>query len=505
MNDTEKPNFKKNETGLDNAGAFREFVLDVPEVHEASGEKFAWYACQYLDGFLKGYLLYNNPEWLDKAVEQFDWIIGKMSVDPDGYKGWVGPNIYSGELTGSAIVGDAILINPMLRFAEFVLKETGLKERYGEKAHEYIKLAEHIVEKYDIRGCWREDGIYGHYAGNTMWTVKRTGKWMHMSDMDKEIVTGARIDRSEALNKTAKMGVLCLRLYRILGDSRYFDKAEKIFANYKRIMRYYPDEDRYVWNYWEPFGPWDLNESNLPKHWVNVHPKAGYQKSEVDMFVEAYHTGVVFSERDIRCILNTNLWMWNKSLDNPEFKGPEGRPGEGALWDSLADFYDTIKELCRRQHEKAVNLYARINREYFKNFILPNKTGYERKYVKNNPELPQINVYPSKDISMIVTAPSVLKKDNGEKMVICTQVKAAGLLPIELLSNDGKSYIMKLSEKNFSMVSDPNQDIERIRSTDYYSFVWDGKDDNGKPLPPGKYIIRWKLNDSIRETGIEIV
>ena len=223
------------------------------------------------------------------------------------------------------------------------------------------------------------------------------------------------------------------------------------------------------------------------------------------MFVEAYHTGVVFSERDIRCILNTNLWMWNKSLDNPEFKGPEGRPGEGALWDSLADFYDTIKELCRRQHEKAVNLYARINREYFKNFILPNKTGYERKYVKNNPELPQINVYPSKDISMIVTAPSVLKKDNGEKMVICTQVKAAGLLTIELLSNDGKSYIMKLSEKNFSMVSDPNQDIERIRSTDYYSFVWDGKDDNGKPLPPGKYIIRWKLNDSIRETGIEIV
>jgi hypothetical protein len=195
--------------------------------------------------------------------------------------------------------------------------------------------------------------------------------------------------------------------------------------------------------------------------------------------------------------------MWNKSLDNPEFKGPEGKLGEGALWDSLADFDDTIKELCRRQYEKAVNLYAKINREHFRNFILPNNTGYERKYANNNPELPPINVYPSKGISMIVTAPSVLKKDNGEKMVICTQVKAAGLLTIELLSNDGISSIMKLSERNFSMVSDPNQDVQKI--TDYHSFAWDGKDDNGNPLPPGEYIIRWTLNDSIRESSIEVV
>ena len=70
------------------------------------------------------------------------------------------------------------------------------------------------------------------------------------------------------------MGIACLRIYRITGENEYRQKALKIFNFMKSRMCLF--DDHYVWNYWEPLGPWDVDaeEANKLRHWVNVHPYA---------------------------------------------------------------------------------------------------------------------------------------------------------------------------------------------------------------------------------------
>ena len=64
--------------------------------------------------------------------------------------------------------------------------------------------------------------------------------------------------------------------------------------------------------------------------------------------MDAYHSGVVYDERDMRRILATNLKvMWNGSFDAPAYRNSNGNATNtaGALWTALADFDDTVRRL----------------------------------------------------------------------------------------------------------------------------------------------------------------
>lgn len=53
----------------------------------------------------------------------------------------------------------------MLRFAEVVLGDAVLAIRCGERARAYVDLARRdLMEKWDARGTWREDGEGGAYV-----------------------------------------------------------------------------------------------------------------------------------------------------------------------------------------------------------------------------------------------------------------------------------------------------------------------------------------------------
>src|ERR1700676_1981141 len=53
------------------------------------GENFCWQAAYGMDEYVGNFQLTKNMEWLDAGISYYDFLIGKMDTDPDGYKGWM--------------------------------------------------------------------------------------------------------------------------------------------------------------------------------------------------------------------------------------------------------------------------------------------------------------------------------------------------------------------------------------------------------------------------------
>src|ERR1051326_5010725 len=126
--------------------------------------------------------------------------------------------------------------------------------------------------------------------------------------------------------------------------------------------------DRYAWNYWEPYGPADIDfTAGRTRHWVGVHPERAYQAGEVAHMVDAYHSGVVFDERDMRRILNTNLRvMWNGSFESPAYRNSNGNAAQtaGVLWSALGDFDETVRKLHAASLAKGRGIEGQIGRPF---------------------------------------------------------------------------------------------------------------------------------------------
>jgi hypothetical protein len=310
--------------------------LHTPE----AGEQWAWVVNYHVHGFTLGFEAYQDLAWLDKAVQFYDFALSRLRRAPDGYLGWIGPYIYDGSLWTDVHVGDALVFNPMLRFAQIVVADRALRRRYGGAAHRYVRLAQrHLMEKWEARGSWREDGPYGY-----------VGYWDHFvepGDLRRFVVRGDApfANSSQQFNKQMDMGIAALRLYQLTGEEHYLRRATQVFATHKSHLQLF--DDHYVWNFRDPLGAHDVVDVTTGElvTWVAVHPtNAGYQDREVHSIVEAYNAGVVYTDRDMRRLLATNLRvMWNGDLDSPAFTGsdtailPEGAtPAAGTLWSALA-------------------------------------------------------------------------------------------------------------------------------------------------------------------------
>ena len=489
---------------LPSALEYRERIMETPELYTTGGELFSWHACNKAGGFVTGYEVTREKQWIEEGIQYFDWLVSKMDIDPDGYSGWVGPHIDVDKYIGSESVGDANLIAPMLKMAELILKDEGLADIYGGKAWNYVEVGKHIIEKYDARETWFEYGQFGQYIYNNRWTMAETGEWLTVTEiLEREEKPIWYLNSTVNLNKSAKMGLVCLMLYRILKEPFYKDRAEKVFGHYKHIMRYFEEENRYVWNFWEPFGPWDMDL--LPRGWVNVHPyRPGYQAGEVEMMVEAYHTGVVFDQEDIQRIINTNLWMWNKSLGDPQFISADGKNDAGCLWIALMDFDDTIRSIYESQLERSDTNRRSLYHEYYKKITKQIPPTFERRYVKGEVQLPSIPIYPSRSISMAVATPPFIKLNSLEDtMTLCAQVRSKGGINVDLYNEAGEDLITHLGDKVIGEIGVPTADD--LEKSDYLAFHWDGRDMEGNPLPVGTYIVRWTMGDSRREQEIKIL
>ena len=117
------------------------------------GEEIGWVVSPVLSGFYCGYMATGGREWIDRLFDWGDAVVKRGLKEPDGYIGW--PKGEGATISDSEL-GEAMFLRPMLLMAGEILKTPALKEKYGAKAEEYIRLSEQMFEKWDSRGAWRE-------------------------------------------------------------------------------------------------------------------------------------------------------------------------------------------------------------------------------------------------------------------------------------------------------------------------------------------------------------
>ncbi len=461
------------------------------------GETFCWNAAYEMNAFVNNYLITRNTQWLDAGVLYYDYLIGKMDTGPDGYKGWIGPYMYDDRYWCDSHVGDAILLREILDFSVLVLEDNNLKIIYEAKANSYVEIAKkHLIEKWDKRGTWKEDGKFGAYVTDDQYMAPgNLTEWKYGSEVIKSGL-------SHPYNKQNDIAQVCIRLYRITGDKFYFDKAEKIFLRMKSQFQYF--DNHYVWNYWEPFGPWDIDlKTKTTVHWVNVHPYRNYQDGEVSQIVDAYHNGIVFDSTDIQRIINTNLEvMWNKDTINPFFYNSnithtpptyDNGTTAGTLWTGLVDFSQKVRDLYGLRF--IADPTPTSKHLYFDSVICKTPPDFKRKFVTEPVVIPKVNFSECSDIYMAQVIPNVITK--GVKSIIINKSWNAGEIEIALYSEDGQTKIKSLYK---GINSTSTSGFSQI-----FLIEWDGTDPDQIEDYRGNYLIRWTLGSGYRDYSVTIV
>jgi len=458
------------------------------------GGGFTWHASFPMHGFLDAYLATKDTAWLDAAVKYYDWNLGLRLPGPDGTLGWLGPSLTDAKTLGEHPIDDAIMIEPMVRFAELVLKdEPALTARYGERAQAYVAVAKkQMFEKWEQRGIWHEDGPYGVF---TEWpwyfTEQESTKW-HEPPADARSIT-------LPLNMQVHWGITAARLARITGEAPWRAKALQLFNFFKSRLCLY--QDHYSWNYWEPFGPWDIDpkKPQVFLHWVGTHGYRDYQAGEIALVVEAYDRGLTFDAQDMKRFVNTNLKvMWNGDVEKTEWnnsdagvqKGAFGeirRPSKpqgmfdryaGTLWTDLVRFDATARQLYEKQLKPGTTQSA-----YYTNVIRSQEPSFTRHYA-DPATVFDVPFSSCCTLTMVTAIPSVIEK--GRPAIVSCITRIPSDLKIEVYSADGQKRLADVQEA-------PK------RPPGIFNMPWQPKD-----LPAGSYRIRWTLKDEYRDYPITV-
>jgi len=315
------------------------------------------------------------------------------------------------------------------------------------------------------------------------------------------------------------MALVCLKLYRITGQRFYRDKARKIFTFLRSRMQYVADKDYYTWNYWDPFGPWDLNvEEGSARHWMNVHGYRNYQAGEVRQLVEAYHSGIVFTEKDIQRIINTNLKvMWNGDKAAPKYvnsnaelpvppmteeerkareaeiaANPLSKEGRaGTLWTGLLDFDPTIRELYAAGLGGG-NARAQIAAAYYNNVTAKRPAGFDRHHAAAV-DVPQWPVSDCRSLTVAAVMPATVKR--GVPSYVFCKARVPVELEVGLYDADGKQLGSPMYKGKVEGGTDGHAGV--------FFFEWRPQETLNRPLK-GAYIVRWTVPDGHRDFPVTI-
>ena len=161
-----------------------------------------------------------------------------------------------------------------------------------------------IYEKWDARGAWRETDNGGMVTIELPFGIdQKTGNWT-----DRYARRNAPgVGFSHPDNKANLIADWLLAMFDATAKPVYRERAEKWFKVMKTRMKLKHDGKYEVWNYWEPAGAWDYKSYFLPKHWIGVHPNAGYYDIDAEAIVTAYEHGLVFNKDDINRLVATAI------------------------------------------------------------------------------------------------------------------------------------------------------------------------------------------------------
>jgi len=317
-----------------------------------TGEEIGWLVGPFVDGFYYGYLATHDTRWIDRLIDWTDAWVRRGVKEPDGYIGW--PKIDTTTATqgvagqyADSMLGEAIGLRAAVRMADTILKTPALKAKYGTKAHEYIALSERNFEKWDRRGCWRELPTGGVWVAPEFGIDRQTGGWT--AGYARRATDGFTLPD----NKENLIALWIIALYDATGKPVYRERAEKWWKVMRARMKLREDGKYFVWDYWDPAGPWDYNADGSTRHWVGVHPNGGYYDVDVAGIAAAYAHHLVFTRKDIDRLIATNRdYMWNHQVEGAKFQRIDGeapdarwKDSPGVLWSALLPYDATLKKV----------------------------------------------------------------------------------------------------------------------------------------------------------------
>jgi hypothetical protein len=273
------------------------------------GEEIGWLISPLLNGFYYGYLATADVQWVDRLADWTDSWIRRGVVEPDGYIGWPKVGAAGNDVdnlnsyNADSMLGEAMALRPVVSMSAAIGKDPALKAKYGEKADGYLRLARSVFEKWDKRGAWRPagDGIVNVVLPFGL--DAKTGQWTE--GYQERNAPGRGFTYQD--NKANLVALWLLAMFDATGEKLYQERAEKWFRVMKSRLKPGNDGTFRIWNYWEPAGAWDYRSNGAPKHWIGVHPNAGYYATDVDGIVAAYEHGLVFTAEDIGRLIKTAL------------------------------------------------------------------------------------------------------------------------------------------------------------------------------------------------------
>ncbi|MFO1451609.1 MAG: hypothetical protein U1F61_25835 [Opitutaceae bacterium] len=322
-------------------------VADSRACDTETGEELGWMVAPFLEGCYYGYQVTKDSRWV---AHLFDWMEActrRLVREPDGFSGW--PKRVSGAeaqpvLYSDNMLGEAMLLRPVVLMAAEVLGETSLSVKWGGQASRALELAKEMHDKWTSRGCWRELSKGGVWVAPDFLLNPQTNAWT--SNYTRRMSEGF----THPSNKQCHIARWYLAMHRVTGNDVYLDRATKWFQVLKGRMRPAAKNRRPVWNYWDPAGPWDYKPGGEPRHWVGVHPNGQYYTIDVCGIVDAHEHGVVFDRTDIVRLVETNRdSMWNRKVVGASFARLDGEPADerwphtaGLLWWPLAPYDKTL-------------------------------------------------------------------------------------------------------------------------------------------------------------------
>jgi len=312
----------------------------------AMGEDIAWLMQPFLRGFYYGYMITNDTKWVDKLVDWTDsWVVRGVQ-EPDGYLGWpaigaAGTDVDSlNTYYADSMLGDAMALRPIVQLSAEILRTPALAATYGAKARSYIALSEQMFAKWDSRSAWKDTAnggcisvVYAYGIDSNSWT------WTAGYSQRNVATNGF----SHPNNKANEVARWLLAMYDATKNRVYRDRAEKWFKLLKSRIHLSANGTTYeIWNYWEPAGPWDYKPDTSTKHWVGVHPNAGYYEIDTGGIIDGYEHGLAFTKDDINCLITTGIYtqrLWTalapyNNAFQANFEANNNPSGWGGLGDT---------------------------------------------------------------------------------------------------------------------------------------------------------------------------
>jgi hypothetical protein len=246
-------------------------------------------------------------------------------------------------------------LRPIVLMSGEIQRTPALKEKFGSRAEAWLKLAGEVFEKWDSRGCWREIKEGG------LWVVPAFGIDAKAGGWTDGYARRAAEGFSNPDNKQNHIARWLLAMHDVTKKPVYRERAEKWFRLMKSRMKTREGGKYFIWNYWDPAGPWDYKSDGSTRHWVGVHPNGGYYAIDVEGIVAAFEHGLAFTRDDLQRLIATNHdFMWNQQVKSARFKRIDGgepdarwKDSPGVLWTALVPYDGTLRKIFLENHNPA--------------------------------------------------------------------------------------------------------------------------------------------------------